>query len=108
MSATGSNAPAVPSCPITAIPSAAFRSMAQSLLPSAQIIPGDLGSAKPGADLVIAAYVLAEQPEQIAGPIAVDLWKVTGKALVLVEPGTPLFCRVNPEFSTSRDSWVIS
>jgi ribosomal protein RSM22 (predicted rRNA methylase) len=70
-------------------PNAQFRAMAQTLLPSARIIAGDLGAEKPGADLVVAAYVLAEQPERIAGAIACDLWNVTGRMLVLVEPGTP-------------------
>jgi ribosomal protein RSM22 (predicted rRNA methylase) len=70
-------------------PNGFFRAMAQELMPSARILAGDLGTDKTGADLVVAAYVLAEQPERIAGAIACDLWKVTGKMLVLVEPGTP-------------------
>ena len=63
--------------------------MAQELMPAAHIVAGDLGADKTGADLVVAAYVLAEQPERIAGAIACDLWNVTGQVLVLVEPGTP-------------------
>jgi ribosomal protein RSM22 (predicted rRNA methylase) len=70
-------------------PNAAFRNMAQKLMPAARVVAGDLGAEKSGADLVVAAYVLAEQPERIAGAIAVDLWKVTGRMLVLIEPGTP-------------------
>jgi ribosomal protein RSM22 (predicted rRNA methylase) len=70
-------------------PNAAFRDMAQKLMPAARVVAGDLGAEKTGADLVVAAYVLAEQPERIAGAIAVDLWKVTGRMLVLIEPGTP-------------------
>jgi ribosomal protein RSM22 (predicted rRNA methylase) len=70
-------------------PNASFRTLAQKLMPAARIIAGDLGAEKSGADLVVAAYVLAEQPERIAGAIAADLWKVTGKMLVLIEPGTP-------------------
>lgn len=70
-------------------PNAHFREMAQKLMPAARIIAGDLGAEKAGADLVAAAYVLAEQPERIAGTIACDLWKVTGRMLVLIEPGTP-------------------
>ena len=66
-----------------------FRALAQKLMPAARISAGDLGAEKSGADLVTAAYVLAEQPERIAGAIATDLWKVTGKMLVLIEPGTP-------------------
>jgi ribosomal protein RSM22 (predicted rRNA methylase) len=70
-------------------PNPAFRDMAQKLMPAARVMAGDLGTEKSGADLVVAAYVLAEQPERIAGAIAVDLWKVTGRMLVLIEPGTP-------------------
>ena len=70
-------------------PNASFRVLAQKLMPTARIVAGDLGAEKAGADLVVAAYVLAEQPERIAGAIACDLWKGTGKMLVLIEPGTP-------------------
>lgn len=70
-------------------PNTAFRALAQKLMPAARIIAGDLGAEKSGADLVVAAYVLAEQPERVAGPIAADLWKIAGKMLVLIEPGTP-------------------
>lgn len=41
------------------------------------------------ADLVIAAYALAELPQQRAAVLAENLWQATRKALVLVEPGTP-------------------
>ncbi|MCA3562465.1 MAG: SAM-dependent methyltransferase [Aestuariivirga sp.] len=41
------------------------------------------------ADLVIAAYALAELPEARAAVIAGGLWRASRKALVLVEPGTP-------------------
>jgi len=70
-------------------PNGFFRAMAQEIMPAAHIVADDLGTDKTGADLVVAAYVLAEQPERIAGAIACDLWKVTGKTLVLIEPGTP-------------------
>lgn len=70
-------------------PNPFFRAMAQKLMPSAHIVAGDLGAQKPGADLVVAAYVLAELPEPVAANIAVDLWKSAGQALVLIEPGTP-------------------
>lgn len=70
-------------------PNAVFRGMAQSLLPAARMIAGNLSHLKGGADLVVAAYVLAEQPQSMAGVIATDLWKAAGKALVLIEPGTP-------------------
>jgi len=43
----------------------------------------------PGADLVIAAYVLTEMSEGEAQVLAAKLWAATDGALVLVEPGTP-------------------
>jgi ribosomal protein RSM22 (predicted rRNA methylase) len=41
------------------------------------------------ADLVVASYVLAELPEGKAASVAVELWQRAGKALALIEPGTP-------------------
>lgn len=41
------------------------------------------------ADLVIAAYALAELPQERAAAAAEGLWQASGKALILVEPGTP-------------------
>ena len=70
-------------------PNAHFRALARNLMPQARILADDLGAEKTGADLVVAAYVLAEQPDRIAGAIAADLWKISGKMLVLIEPGTP-------------------
>ncbi len=70
-------------------PNPAFRALAAHLLPKAKILAGDLGSGRPRADLVIAAYVLAELPENAAGGIARDLWSSAQSALVLIEPGTP-------------------
>ena len=43
----------------------------------------------PRADLVIAAYVLAELPVDAAAKAALHLWQASAGALVLVEPGTP-------------------
>lgn len=43
----------------------------------------------PPAELVIAAYALAELPLQQAGRVAGELWRASGSMLVLVEPGTP-------------------
>jgi ribosomal protein RSM22 (predicted rRNA methylase) len=43
----------------------------------------------PQADLVIAAYALAELPLPKAGQLAEELWRASGSVLVLVEPGTP-------------------
>jgi ribosomal protein RSM22 (predicted rRNA methylase) len=42
-----------------------------------------------GADLVIAAYALAELPLPRAAHLAAELWRASGSVLVLVEPGTP-------------------
>ena len=47
------------------------------------------------ADLVVAAYALAEVPEQTVAAIARRLWHNATSALVLVEPGTPAgFARI--------------
>ena len=74
---------------------AAFRGVAATLLPSAQIIAGDLGADKPKSDLLVASYVLAELPEASAGAMARHLWDSAERALVLVEPGTPAgFARI--------------
>jgi ribosomal protein RSM22 (predicted rRNA methylase) len=73
----------------------ALRALARKLadggpLAQAEILAGDLGVVeKPGADLVVAGYVLAELPENRAASVALDLWQSAQKALVLIEPGTP-------------------
>lgn len=41
------------------------------------------------ADLVVAAYALAELPVAEAAAVAEGLWRASARALVLVEPGTP-------------------
>lgn len=41
------------------------------------------------ADLVIAAYALAELPLDRAAAVAASLWSASRQSLVLVEPGTP-------------------
>ena len=41
------------------------------------------------ADLVIAAYALAELPEARAGAAAAALWRASSDVLAIVEPGTP-------------------
>jgi ribosomal protein RSM22 (predicted rRNA methylase) len=76
----------------------ALRALAQKLADAlrvdAQIIAGDLGMGMPQADLVVASYVLAEQPENQAAAIAADLWR-DAQTLVLIEPGTPAgFARI--------------
>lgn len=53
------------------------------------------------ADVVIAAYALAELPLQRTAQVASELWRASRAALVLVEPGTPQgFARIR----TARDS----
>lgn len=60
-------------------------------LQGARVLAADLG--KPpddvAADLVIAAYALAELPAAKAGEIATALWKACEDTLVVIEPGTP-------------------
>jgi ribosomal protein RSM22 (predicted rRNA methylase) len=72
----------------------ALRALARKLadngpLAQAEILSGDLGVEKPGADLVVAGYVLAELGEARAATVALDLWQSAAQVLVLVEPGTP-------------------
>ncbi len=60
-------------------------------LAGARAIAGDLerpATAGP-ADLVIAAYALAELPEARVGAAAAALWRASGHVLAIVEPGTP-------------------
>lgn len=49
---------------------------------------GAIGEAQ-AAELVIAAYALAELPLAQAATVASGLWRASGSVLVLVEPGTP-------------------
>jgi ribosomal protein RSM22 (predicted rRNA methylase) len=75
-------------------PNPALRNLAQRLategpLAKAKFVSSDLEADKPDADLVIASYVLAELPEDKAGSVARELWQGAGRALVLIEPGTP-------------------
>jgi ribosomal protein RSM22 (predicted rRNA methylase) len=70
----------------------ALRTLAQKLAPPlahVKILAGDLGADKPGADLVVASYVLAELPLASAAATARHLWESADGVLVLVEPGTP-------------------
>jgi ribosomal protein RSM22 (predicted rRNA methylase) len=55
------------------------------------ISPAELAATPslPRADLVIASYVLAELPQDVRTTLLESLWRSTGGALVLVEPGTP-------------------
>jgi ribosomal protein RSM22 (predicted rRNA methylase) len=76
-------------------PNATFRDLASRLMPEATIVAGSLGMALPRADLVTAAYVLAELPEAAAAGTARELWSAAAGMLVLVEPGTPAgFARI--------------
>jgi ribosomal protein RSM22 (predicted rRNA methylase) len=43
----------------------------------------------PNSDLVIASYVLAEQPMEKIAAVSARLWTATQSMLLLVEPGTP-------------------
>lgn len=77
----------------------AMRALAAQLAEAAglkaNILAGDLAAPRPNADLVIAAYLLAELAEDRAAAVARDLWNSTEAALVLVEPGTPAgFARI--------------
>ena len=65
------------------------RKLADTGLPGAEFLSGDVGAEKPIADLVVASYVLAELPEEKIAVVAADLWKSAGSALALIEPGTP-------------------
>ncbi len=69
--------------------SAPLRALAAMLMPSAQVMAGDVAGTKPRADLVIASYVLAEFALDKAAILARDLWQGAVQALVLIEPGTP-------------------
>jgi len=70
-------------------PNAVFRDLASRLMPDAGIVAGSLGMTLPRAELVTAAYVLAELPEAAAAGTARELWGAASGVLVLVEPGTP-------------------
>ena len=58
-------------------------------LAAAEILTGDIGDDKPGSDVVVASYVLAELPEASASATARHLWADAPQMLVLIEPGTP-------------------
>jgi ribosomal protein RSM22 (predicted rRNA methylase) len=64
-------------------------------LKKAERLQGAIGQALPRADLVAAAYVLAELPQADAARAALSLWEAATSSLVLVEPGTPAgFARI--------------
>ena len=59
------------------------------VLASAAFRPGDLTTEVPAADLVVAAYALAEVPAAGQARAIAALWAAARQMLVLVEPGTP-------------------
>jgi ribosomal protein RSM22 (predicted rRNA methylase) len=71
--------------------------LARALVPAASptqrisVEKADLDPVPPlrKADLVVAAYVLAELPQATADRLAAALWEAAGQALVIAEPGTP-------------------
>jgi ribosomal protein RSM22 (predicted rRNA methylase) len=59
------------------------------LLVSAAFRPGNLTKEVPAADLVVAAYALAEVPAASQARAVASLWAAARQMLVLVEPGSP-------------------
>ncbi|PZF76399.1 SAM-dependent methyltransferase [Aestuariivirga litoralis] len=70
---------------------AALARQGPAALAGATPVGGRMEDIPPGlvADLVIAAYALAELPLDRAAATAAALWRASREALVLVEPGTP-------------------
>jgi len=67
-------------------------------LQGARVLNADLGNlpGEASADLVIAAYALAEMPLTKAKETALALWKVCENTLLVIEPGTPQgFARIH-------------
>ena len=65
---------------------------------AARALNADLGNlpGEASADLVIAAYALAEMPLAKARETAVALWKACENTLLVIEPGTPQgFARIH-------------
>ena len=58
-------------------------------LSAAQIERADMAKLEGKAELVVAAYVLAEQRETMAKELALRLWEACQGLLIIVEPGTP-------------------
>lgn len=76
---------------------ARFAELAQSLaqasedevLRSAPVERLDMGQVDKQAELVVAAYVFAEQQEDRAKQLALKLWEASTGFLIIIEPGTP-------------------
>jgi ribosomal protein RSM22 (predicted rRNA methylase) len=74
-----------------------------SALQQARALNLDMGSLPPktSADLVIAAYALAEMPLAKSGEMAVALWRACKNTLLIIEPGTRQgFARIHRVRST--------
>jgi ribosomal protein RSM22 (predicted rRNA methylase) len=61
----------------------------QPAMMNARISRSDMGGVAGKTELVVAAYVFAEQPEALAKELALRLWSATEGILIIVEPGTP-------------------
>lgn len=80
---------------------AVAETLAKTLLPQFDVRQQSLLSATPRADVVVAAYVLAEFSQDHATKAARHLWQQTDHTLVIIEPGTPSgFARIR----SSRDA----
>jgi ribosomal protein RSM22 (predicted rRNA methylase) len=62
---------------------------AQLSLKNVHIVRTDLDEVASRAELVVAAYVFAEQSAAMAAKLARHLWEVCDGTLIIVEPGTP-------------------
>ena len=66
-----------------------FAATAAQLLPEAKLTQAPLQNVSSKADLVVAAYVLAELPEAEAASAALKLWASAASVCIVIEPGTP-------------------
>ena len=66
-----------------------FAQLAASLSPHAKILQNAFLQTSVRAELVIAAYILAELPEAQAAASALHLRAATQNILIIIEPGTP-------------------
>lgn len=74
---------------------AAKLAQAHEVLAGARTLFAHMGEQNVTADLIVAAYALAELPERDAGTIAAKLWAASHGALAIIEPGTPAgFARI--------------
>jgi len=65
------------------------KALAHNELPNFEILHQRLQQLERRAEVVIAAYVMVEQPETEVPAVALKLWRACDDTLVLVEPGTP-------------------